>query len=126
MCDKEISVKAAAECFFVKGQSAVAMLTDVFLPCVSDADLLYRKTFNEWRPYVISLYCLVIPYNVFMQSWLVTQFVHGVDNHSVGLINIHCKPDLLPFQNHMRLKIEKVRSEKVENSSKFKINLSEF
>lgn len=68
MCDKDTSVKAAAECFFVKGQFAVAMLTDVFLLCASDADLLYCKTFNEWWPYVISMYYLVIPYNVFMQS----------------------------------------------------------
>lgn len=59
VCEEEISVKAAAKCFFVKGHFAVAMLTDVFLSCVSDADLLHCKAFNEWRPYVMSLYYLL-------------------------------------------------------------------
>lgn len=87
VCEEEISVKAAAKCFFVKGHFAVAMLTDVFLSYVSDADLLHCKAFNEWRPYVISMYYLVIPYNGFMQSRSVTHFLHGVDNHSVGQIS---------------------------------------
>jgi len=70
--------------FFVKGQFAVTVLADVFLSCVLDADLLYCKTFNEWRPYVLSMYYLLIPYNVFMQSRLVTRFLRGVDNHFAG------------------------------------------
>lgn len=63
----------------------------------------------------------------FICSWLVTDFSHGVDYHPVGQISIHRKSDLLPFRNHMRLKIEKVRSEKIENSSsEFKVNFSEY
>lgn len=114
-------VKAAAKCFFfVKGQFALAMFTAVFLSCVSAAGLLYCKAFNEWRPYVSCIYVL-IGYSL---QCFYAKFV------SHPLLTWHwqslCKPDLLPFQNHMRVKIEEVDSEQIQNSSsKFEINLSE-
>lgn len=54
---------------------------------------VYCKTFKERRPYVISMFYLVIPYRIFMQSCLVAHFLHGVDSHPVGQINSHCEPD---------------------------------